>query len=142
MKKNFKKNLIIILAIIGMVSSISSVFATTRYYSTISIGTGKRLIGSTRTYPAGDNYISIYIDSFTKTSGADYTKLRVYYYNDMGNYSTSVGSQTLKISEKGQLHVKDWGQLKAGNRYYSFSTQIDNVNHGGVKSNTVIMASI
>ncbi len=142
MKKKFKKSFIMLIAILGIVGSISTAFAATRYTSTLSLGKGKNLIGSTRYYPAGNNYISIYIDSFTKTSGKSYTKLKTFYFNDMGNYSTNVGSQVFTINATGKIHVKEWGQLSAGNRYYSFSTQIDDVNHGGVQSDTVIMASI
>ena len=142
MKKNLKKSFIMLIAILGVVGSISTVFAATRYTSTLSLGKGRYLIGATRNYSAGNNYISIYIDSFTKTTGQNYTKLKTFYYNDMGNYSTNVGSQVFTINATGKLHVKEWGQLSAGNRYYSFTTQIDNVNHGGVQSDTVIMASI
>lgn len=142
MKGKLKKGFIMLVVILGVVGSISTVFAATRYTSTLSLGKGKNLIGATRNYPAGNNYISIYVDSFTKTSGKSYTKLKTFYFNDMGNYSVNVGSQVFTISTTGKLLVKEWGQLSAGNRYYSFSTKIDDVNHGGVQSDTVIMASI
>jgi len=127
--------LVISLSILTMTVNASS------YTSTLSLGTGRYLTGSTRHYTAGVNKFSIYVDSFTRVEGLNYTKLNVTLATDTGTSSLRVGSRNLHIDRISQNYSIDWGYQSQANRYYSFSTKVDNTNYGGLYSSHVEMSS-
>lgn len=104
-------------------------------------GNGSTVIGSTRYYTKGTHRISTSIDSWTNYASRGYTKLRISLARDNGNSSTLLGAQTNTISTSGICTLNNFGSQAAGNKYYSFTTKIDNVIYGGIVSNQVDMTS-
>lgn len=125
--------------VIFMILFIPNVYAS-EYSSTLSLGQGNYTSGATRAYTEGENKISIKISSFTKVDGLSYTKLQVKYVEEASNYCFDIGSTVFKITAK-TTYSNSWGNLGNGNRYYYFSTLIDNYSYGGLKSNKVVMTS-
>lgn len=111
------------------------------YTSTLYIGNGSTVTGSTRYYTAGTHKISIYVDSYTKMSLMNYTKLKIQLARDNGNSSTLLGTKTNTINDLTTTVLNNFGTQTAGNKYYAFSTKIDGTTYGGVKSNSVVMSS-
>jgi len=131
------------LSLIGVICL--SLFITTvnasTYTSTLSLGDGRRLTGATRSYTAGTNKISIYVNSFTRVNGLNYTKLNVTLATDTGTSSMRVGTTNMTIDRISQTYTHNWGYLSQADRYYSFSTIVDNYNYGGLYSSHVEMSS-
>lgn len=138
MKKIFGMTIVaslITFLFVGMVNASS-------YWSTLSIGQGRTVTGATRTYSPGINAISIKPYTFDKVNGLNYTKLEVALYNDNNSANPIVGTTIFKI-EKEYLTLRHYfkNELPGGNRYYKFSTKVDDFNYGGVTSEEVLMMS-
>lgn len=141
MKKFRLKKLFILGVMIGCIFGFVGKVNASSYTSTLYLGNGYYLQGSTRTYTSGINWITIDVSSFNKINGMDYTKLQVDYIEEASTYCTKIGTHTFTIKSKAR-YAKNWGTLSTGNRYYRFATKINNVTYGGVTSNNVVMQSI
>lgn len=137
-----KKIGLLSMAIFGVLIAVGCLtVSASSYTSTLNIGNGVSFSGSTRYYTAGTHKISIYVDSYTKMSLMNYTKLKIQLARDNGNSSTLLGTKTNTINDLTTTVLNNFGTQTAGNKYYSFSTKIDGTTYGGVKSNSVVMSS-
>ncbi len=135
MKKNKKSILATLLLSICIVTSVSVVSATT-YTSTLSLGRGMSLTGSSRYYTAGDN--TLFITPNWLEDGD--TKLSALLVRDNGTSSTKLGEYTFTMSSL-KKYKGTYGYFAAGDKYYTFSTKIGNISYGGITSNDVVMSS-
>lgn len=111
------------------------------YTSTLYIGNGSTVTGSTRYYTAGEHKISISIDKWTNYGNIGYSKLLIRLVQDNGTSSTSLSTATKKITTA-NVSIMSWmGTHSASDKYYVFSTRVDGTTYGGITSNNVTMQS-
>ena len=109
-----------------------------QFESTLSLGIGAYLRGTTYEFPAGINGIQIAVQKLVTDRTHKTNKLNVRYVEDGSNYSKLIGQKTFSTSTP-TSYKREWGQLSAGKRYYEFSTKIDGESYAGLTSTEVLM---
>ena len=114
------------------------------YYSSLEMDTAT-LKGSTRYYTAGPNKFFIKPTKLTPQEAGEYVQLRVQLNEDTGSMCVLVGTRYIDMykANLGQTYEENFGYLSAGNKYYYFTTNHDNVDWGYIyaKQGNVLMTS-
>lgn len=140
MKKKFGMVLVTVISLLVLSLPVFADFYMSWWPSTLSLGIGKSLTGSTREYLAGKNGIRIAVSKLVTDSTHKELRLETQYIEEASNYCELIGQVTFKTQNQTGFS-KEWGILPDGNRYYTFSTKIDGKSYAGIISNEVIMYS-
>ena len=134
--KNFR---IIILLVAVIISGTIFIYTASAavlktYTSSLSLGTGKSLVGSTRSYSSSGAFkMSITPNWLEKES----TQVRSQLIKVNSNTSTLIGTQTYKFTETGKALKKTFTKNSpAGNYYYTFTTKIGSTSYGGITTSS------
>lgn len=114
-------------------ATVGVAYATTAYYTTLTMTYNSTLEGAERYYDTGYYYIRICPSRFDSgsTSVDSYSAFKNWW-----GYSDEVG-KTVELEKIGVTYLKYLGQASSGNRVYHFSTS----GRQGFSSNSVTLSS-
>ena len=139
-KKILKGMFVFSISICSMlVITTASAAVLKKYTSSLSLGTGKTLIGSTRNYTTSGAF-KLSMKANWLESGS--TVVRTQLIKDNGTTNTLIGVQDYSIKNTTTTYKKTFSKKSdAGKYYYAFTTKVDGISHGGltVPNGKVIM---
>ena len=140
MKKKFVIPIVAILSFLVLSLPVFADFYMSFWKSTLSLGIGASLNGSTREYLSGKNGIMIAVSQLVTDQTHKEVRLLTTYAEDASTYCELIGKVTFKTTNPTGFK-KEWGVLPKGNRFYTFTTKINGTSYAGLISQEVIMYS-
>ncbi|MBR1376662.1 MAG: hypothetical protein IJ565_02495 [Bacilli bacterium] len=131
----------IVIAVLLSVFCMTNVSASiiNNYDDPIDIPYGSTVIDMDhiRYFSAGYNYFRMEVQYLLSSTGAlnnvTVSKVRTTYIESSGTYSTLIGYQDASVSTSAPVFAIRWGYLSSGNRYYSYSTEINGTDYYGIR---------
>lgn len=113
-----------------IVISNASAAVLKKYTSSLSLGTGKYLIGATRSYSTSGAFKLSMKANWLETGS---TVVRTQLIKDTGTTNTLIGVQDYAVKNTTTTYKKTFSKKSdAGKYYYAFSTKVDGVSYGGI----------
>lgn len=143
MKKTIKifKTILPLLVIFTMLAGFITVSASS-YKTTLELGPGHHLTGSTRYYTAGKPELEVNINYFVKYKDQNYSWM---YYEFISSDNTVMYSDTIYLSPyllgKDARLLNNATSVKAGNYKWYFSTLVDGQTYSGFYMDPVYLTT-
>ena len=113
--------------------------------STLMIGYNNYHTGESRDYADGSNTISIYVNYLINSIGQHVTnkisRIGMQYIENSGSYCLNLGKVT-EYTDPGNTTYHNWGYMSAGNRFYTYYTNIDGEGYDGLYSSNVTFSPL